>query len=91
MGNYVEGWGWINTPQDQAAYDSWVQGGKPRPTEIIPQPPATIQETPGTIFSNTKSGAGTYYLLPAPLFNKLHRLRDRFISKKHHKRVHPLI
>lgn len=88
MGTYVEGWGWINTPLEQAAYDSWVQGGKPKPQEIVVLPPQT---TPGTIFSNIKSGGGTYYLLPIPLFNKLHRLRDRFISKKQHKRLHPLI
>ena len=53
------------------------------PTQGTP-PPSTPIET-------MRSGAGVYYLLPFGLFRRLHSLRDRFISKKRHKQLHPVI
>jgi hypothetical protein len=44
-----------------------------------------------TPVSNIKSGGGVYYLLPMPLFQRLHRWRDRFLGKKTHRKLHPLI
>ena len=38
-----------------------------------------------------RSGAGVYYLAPPPLFLQLKKLRNRFISKKRHQQLHPLI
>lgn len=51
--------------------------------------PPTPQPTPTP--TNVKSGFGVYYLLPIPFFIWLHKTRDRFISKKLHKRIHPLV
>jgi len=87
----IQGFGYIANQENWDLYQAWKSVGQP---PIIPQieawvpPPSTPTSTP---IGNMRSGAGTYYLLPIPLFDKLHQLRDRFISKNKHRRLHPLI
>jgi hypothetical protein len=58
---------------------------------------STVESADATITASTtvpprvKSGAGTYYLLPAPMLHKLWVLREKYIGKKMHKKLHPLI
>ena len=71
----IQGFGFVANQENWDNYQTWLQ----------------IDQTPQSPLSNVKSGGGTYYLIPKPAFQRLKKLRDRFISAKTHKRLHPII